>query len=224
VREETGLGLRDEEENLLKLPTCWSKQGVYARFCFERGFVVTSTHSGNTKKSPRTDQLWNENNKQRICSWSSFTNFWEAHYPLIRIGSPSADICTDCHIFFNKSKFNAGDEKTTTVAVNMPTSDAVLNDYLGSNNGAADEEGAAIPNVGANSDGNIGAADEGAAIADVGANDDGNIGAADEGAANDDKEEQIDLQLNSTPIEVQEREAILLKATLHVKQAIFKGS
>ena len=185
VREETGSGLRDEEENLLELPTCWSKRGVYARFCFERGFVVTSTHSGNTKKSPRTDQLWNESNKKRICSWSSFTNFWEAHYPLIRIGSPSADICTDCHIFFNKSKFNAGDEDTTTVEVNMPNSDAMPN-YLS----------------------DIGAADEGAAIADVG--------------ANDDEEEQIDLQLNSTPIEVQEREAILLKATLHVKQAIIQ--
>jgi hypothetical protein len=122
--------------------------------------------------------------------------------------------------FFNKSKFNAGDDETTTVEVNMPTSDAVLNDYLGSNNGAADEEGVAIANVGANSDSNIGAADEGAAIADVGANDYGNIGAADEGVANDNEEAQIDLQLNSTPIEVQEREAILLKATLHVKQAI----
>jgi hypothetical protein len=70
VREETGSGLRDDEENLLELPTCWSKRGVYARFCFERGFVITSTHSGKTTKSPRTDQLWNENNKKRICSWS----------------------------------------------------------------------------------------------------------------------------------------------------------
>ena len=38
IREETGSGLRDGEENLLELPTCWSKRSIYGRFCYERGW------------------------------------------------------------------------------------------------------------------------------------------------------------------------------------------
>ena len=64
VREETGTGLRDGEENNVELPTFWSKRSVYGRFCFERGYVITSTHRGNVLRKERTDELWNQDDKK----------------------------------------------------------------------------------------------------------------------------------------------------------------
>ena len=105
VREETGSGLRDGEEDLVELPTTWSKRAVYSRFCYERGFVMTSTPRGNIKKTERSDPEWNNENHKTICSWGTFLHFWNRHYPMIRLGPPAADICTDCHVFFNRTKY-----------------------------------------------------------------------------------------------------------------------
>ena len=66
VREETGSGLWDGEEDLVELPTSWSKRAVYSRFCYERGFVMTSTPRGNIKKTERSDPEWNNENKKRF--------------------------------------------------------------------------------------------------------------------------------------------------------------
>ena len=89
---------------MLELPTSWSKRALYARFCYERGYVVTASHSGILTKEERTDDGWDVANNKRTCGWSTFLRFWEKHYPSIRLGSSSADICTDCHVFFNRSK------------------------------------------------------------------------------------------------------------------------
>ena len=105
VREETGMGLRDAEVDVVELPTAWSKRAMYARFCYERGYVMTTNARGAYVKTERSDAQWNEENEKTICSWKKFLSFWESEYPLVRIAAPSADICTECHIFFNRSKY-----------------------------------------------------------------------------------------------------------------------
>ena len=102
VREETGSGLRDGEEDLIELPISWSKRAVYARFCFERGFVINTDDRGCITKTTRTDGQWNAGDEKRICDWHTFLIFWDKHYPLARIAPPSTDICTDCHIFLTE--------------------------------------------------------------------------------------------------------------------------
>jgi hypothetical protein len=47
---------------------------------------------------------------------------------LIQIASPSADICTDCHIFFNRAKYNAPGTSTPTIEANS-NSPAQLTNY-----------------------------------------------------------------------------------------------
>jgi hypothetical protein len=123
VREETGSGLRDGEEELVELPTFWSKRGVYARFCSERGYVISCTARGNIVKTERSDPEWNVQNKKTICSWHAFLQFWDRNYPMIRLSSPAADICTDCHIFYNSQKYNnstEGNSTTSSITIDDP--------------------------------------------------------------------------------------------------------
>ena len=105
VREEAGIGLRDSEIDLVELPTAWSKRAMYARFCFERGHVVTTTATGITKTTERSDAQWDNGNKKTICHWKTFLSYWENNFPQLRIAAPSADICSECHVFFNRSKY-----------------------------------------------------------------------------------------------------------------------
>jgi hypothetical protein len=175
VREETGTGLRDGKENLLELPTCWSKRAMYGRFCFVRGCVVSCTHNGNTKTTPRTDEQWEAGNEKRICSWRSFLTVWDINYPLVQIKSASADICTDCPIFFNRMKYTTANEATAEEDdhPNTTSREEIINPYLDPN--ANDEQNADTP---------------------------------------------VDLQQENTRIELVLRESILLKAALHVQQAM----
>ena len=114
VREETGTGLRDGEDDLVELPTSWSKRAMYARFCFERGYVITTNARGSAIKTERSDANWRVEDQKMICSWWAFLVFWDTNYPKIRLGSPSADICTDCHIFFNRTKYASPSDDSST--------------------------------------------------------------------------------------------------------------
>ena len=187
VREETGMGLRDAEVDVVELPTAWSKRAMYARFCYERGYVMTASPRGSYVKKERSDAQWNEENKKPICSWGKFISFWQTEYPLIRIASPSADICTDCHIFFNRSKYavaaenlsdrdndTSGDEST-----NYVKPPRVENPDLETDMAMVD----APPEM-------------------------------EEATAPD------NLQLVAPQVDVTEREAILMRAALHVNQAM----
>jgi hypothetical protein len=117
-REETGMVLQDAEVDLVELPTAWSKQAMYARFCYERGYIMTTNFRVAYIKTERSDAQWNESSKKSICSWKKFLSFWESEYPLVRIASSSADICTESHIFFNRSKY--------AVACEIPSSDNII--------------------------------------------------------------------------------------------------
>jgi hypothetical protein len=52
--------------------------------------------------------------KIKKCSWWAFLAFWDTNYPNICLGSPSADICMDCHIFFNRTKYAAPSDDSST--------------------------------------------------------------------------------------------------------------
>ena len=158
---------------------------MYGRFCFERGYVVSYTHNGNTKTTPRTDEQWEAGNEKRICSWQWFLTFLDINYPLVQIKSASADICTDCHIFFNRTKYTTANEATAEEDDNPSTTsrEAIVNPYLDLLATVAKEQN---PN-----------ADD-----------------------NQNADTPVDLQQENTRIELVLRESILLKAALHVQQAM----
>ena len=203
VREECGTGLRDGEENVFELPTSWSKRGLYARFCFERGYTIGCNARGNITKTERSDQQWNIADKKTICSWHAFLKFWERNYPMIRLASPSADICTDCHIFFNRAKYVArrpANELSDDSSSNSLNNDARTNE---SNLYPSPVVKTPTTTLG-NDDGNNEINQLGVVV--VPTNDEPT------------NEEPQDLQAE-TQLDMLERESILLKATLHVQQA-----
>ena len=188
VREETGTGLRDGENiDLLELPSCWSKRSVYSRFCLERGYVVTSSHSGIIKRKKRgEDDDWNVAHTKTVCGWSTFLRFWDQNYPLIRLASPAADICTDCHIFFNRTKYVVAAEDDTVV------DDAPVNatSQTSTNYTAPTHTTTTLEMETSNDD--------------------------------DEETHPLDLVQLEPTAEILEREASLLKATLHVRQALIQ--
>ena len=40
-----------------------------------------------------------------ICHWATFQRFWKREYPLLRLPKPSADICSDCHVYHNRFRY-----------------------------------------------------------------------------------------------------------------------
>jgi hypothetical protein len=109
-------------------------------------------------------------------------------YPLIRIAAPSADICTDCHIFFNRSKYAAA-------ADNLSDRDNDSSDE--STNYIAKPPTAENPDLETD-------------MAMVDAPEMEEVTATE------------NLQLVLPQVEVTEREAILMRAALHVNQAMVR--
>jgi hypothetical protein len=113
--------------------------------------------------------------------------FLEDPLSVIQIASPSADICKDCHIFFNRAKYNAPGTSTPTLEANS-NSPAQLTNYCQATMTTSVEQ----EEEGANNN-------------------------------NDRDDEPYDLQLVETQnVELTARESSLLKATLHVKQAMIQ--
>lgn len=106
VREKTGLMTERDREEVESLPTYFTKRSLYRRYCFEQGWNTTTTSTGTpNKKTRRVDDEWKDREQQEIVSWRSFLRFWACHYPLLRVGSPSEDICNACHKYCNQLKF-----------------------------------------------------------------------------------------------------------------------
>ena len=121
VREITGLQLRNEEVGVLLLPTYFSKRNCYIRYCYGLGFKTRASAKGNFGSKKLFIKRMDENTDDfvdfadgedsddqfdRMYSWSSFLNFWNKNYPLIRIKPKSEDMCGECHIYMNRVKYS----------------------------------------------------------------------------------------------------------------------
>lgn len=132
VRDQTGqLDSRDEDDDVLYLAPSYSKRSLYHRFCYERGWIMSTTSKGTTKKSLREDQDWvenTENEPSKICHWRSFWKFWQQSFPKLRVRKPSADVCGDCHKFFNRIKYKSPENPIDTTKEAAMVDEAVLED------------------------------------------------------------------------------------------------
>jgi hypothetical protein len=102
VREQTGSGLRNGEEDVSLLPSCFSKRSLFIRWCDERGWKMTTLPRGSYKKEKNKNKDGSDVETEPICVFSTFLCFWKVHYPKLRLKSPSEDVCTYCYQFHNK--------------------------------------------------------------------------------------------------------------------------
>ena len=106
VRSLTGDGTVREElrndEDVLELPSCYRKRGVYRTFLRELGYEIKTDNKG--REIERINNSPFEDNVPP--SWTSFRAFWKVKYPKLVIQPRAEDLCDDCVIFANQHKYN----------------------------------------------------------------------------------------------------------------------
>jgi hypothetical protein len=119
TRERTGqLDTRDEDDDSDFLPPNFKKRALYGRFCYERGWLVETSTNGATTTKKRKDDEWIALHQEpkSICSWAAFWRKWPKDFPNLKISSPAADICGECHKFSQRMKYRMKEgEKRTSV-------------------------------------------------------------------------------------------------------------
>ena len=133
VRLLSGFVLRKEEDSLVELPHHFSKRGLYRQWCFENGHVVSfdAQMKHPTTNRPFEDSMWPESSVQTvICSWPSFTNFWEREFPNLRIRPQSEDTCGECHIVAMRYKYKSFRAVLESGAITVNTEASAVVDRL----------------------------------------------------------------------------------------------
>jgi hypothetical protein len=104
VRDRVNMELRDDDDDVLELPTAFSKRALHNRYLLEQGwtFEVDSKMRVIEKKQlqPNDDM---DNNPP--ASWPTFLNFWNKNYPKLVIPSAAEDICNECYMYANRHKY-----------------------------------------------------------------------------------------------------------------------
>ena len=109
VREAASLTVRGDVETL-SLPPYYSKRRVYGQYLWENGWKLTLSSRKKGSYVPLSETEVRENNDsdwpigsqpKAIVSWRAFIQFWNAHYPQIRIRAKGADTCSECMLYVN---------------------------------------------------------------------------------------------------------------------------
>ena len=98
VREE----LKDDDPDLVELPSCYRKRAVYRTFL--KGVGFTERLDNKSRVIERVNNSPFEDAQPP--SWTCFRTFWKARYPKLVIQKAAEDICEDCVVFANQHKYN----------------------------------------------------------------------------------------------------------------------
>ena len=107
VREAAGIGIRDDDTNIIQLPSSLSKRKLYAQFCYQQGYKVRANAKGNYGRiadyPTRTDDDWRSLRREPgpVCSYASFLKVWETDCKYLKIKPPAEDTCNECNILAN---------------------------------------------------------------------------------------------------------------------------
>ena len=99
------------------LPPHLSKHRLYARWCWNRGWIATRksrakgiyNNLNEYEQRPNDDDLevslWPSGSElKKICTWPVFHKYWQCNYSDIKVRKKGADTCTDCLMFLNSFK------------------------------------------------------------------------------------------------------------------------
>ena len=107
IRTRLRVALRNNDD-IVELPSSYTKRQLYAKFLFECGWLVKPKGNGSfgpmSEYTIRLDsEEWTEADNGRIppCSFETFRQLWSSKFPKLRIRSPSYDTCTTCFKYCN---------------------------------------------------------------------------------------------------------------------------
>jgi hypothetical protein len=113
VRTESGFELRDDDVEVMELPTSWTKRAVFARWLDECGWRIKTDSIGRTTMSEKEGVAVAA--RVAYCSWPFFVSFWKTNYGYLIVPKSREDICGDCFIFMNAHKYKQSkDEESLT--------------------------------------------------------------------------------------------------------------
>jgi hypothetical protein len=94
--------LRDDNEELVELPSYMTKFGCYNRFLRENGWEFEYNCKNRvTSKDPIKED---HPHPGQIPSWPTFLEFWKENYDYVRILKPAKDVCGECYVYANRIK------------------------------------------------------------------------------------------------------------------------
>ena len=132
VRNQVNIDLRDDDEEVLELPTCFTKQGLYNHYLLQLGWTFTYDNNGKVvDKTASSEDLPNP------ASWPTFLSFWNESYPKLVIPNPAEDICNECFRFANQHKFAT---TTTRKETSEDSSDNDVDQQEGENNDSTQDD------------------------------------------------------------------------------------
>lgn len=98
--DEEELVMRDANNDVTELPSYVTKRCLYKRFVKEYGWDYHSSSRGAVSLTEREGEAQTE-----VPSICSFHRFWKEEFPDLIVTKPRADICGDCYIYANQSKY-----------------------------------------------------------------------------------------------------------------------
>ena len=100
--------LRDQETELMELPSSMTKRGLYARFLKDHIGIVQVLDARSRVIAVRPDTS-DDHVPDCFPSWRSFNRHWETFYPKLVIARPREDVCEDCWKYANAFRFKKRD-------------------------------------------------------------------------------------------------------------------
>ena len=105
--------LRDDDVELLELPSSMSKRGLYARFLSDYvGIVQVLDSKGRVVGVHRKEEDSSSAVPDIYPSWRSFNRHWERYHKKLVVAKPREDVCDDCWTYANSFRFKKRTSET----------------------------------------------------------------------------------------------------------------
>jgi hypothetical protein len=101
VREQVETELRDDDEEIVELPSHMTKRSLYDRLLFELGWKYTYDAKSRVIAKVALEGV----EQHDPPSWTSFRRYWTKHHPKLFIAGAREDICNQCYVFANRHRY-----------------------------------------------------------------------------------------------------------------------
>lgn len=91
--------LRDEDQEVIELPSFMSKFGLCNKLLKECGWTHTYDAKARIKD---TQKVKSHDTAKRVPSWRFFLEYWNEHHPHLKIPKAAEDICGECYVYANR--------------------------------------------------------------------------------------------------------------------------
>jgi hypothetical protein len=97
---------RDDDVDVIDLPSNLTKLGLYKQFVAERGWkFIYDPKNRVIDKVPLEGIVQEPENVEDVPSITTFLSHWDTYFPKMKIQKHAADICDECFVFANQVRY-----------------------------------------------------------------------------------------------------------------------